>query len=59
MGVVVIPAKPKKTVVIDSATYAAMQRLEDQQGIPLAVQLRVGMRKYLNSYAIHITKERT
>lgn len=43
-------------VVIDRDVYAAMHRLQAQQGIPLRDQLRKGMKEYLNWYGIHVTK---
>jgi hypothetical protein len=57
---IVIPMKRKGdvTVPLDGDIYAAMQRLYQQQGIPIATQLAKGMREYLNYYGVHVTKRK-
>jgi hypothetical protein len=57
MKVLVRVPRPKTmTVEIDLDVFAAMQRLQQQQHIPLRDQLRHGMKEYLNYYGVHVTK---
>jgi hypothetical protein len=63
--VLIVPGHPEKSGKIafymDPDIYAALERLEQTQGIPMNQAVRRGMKQYLNSLTppIHITKRKS